>query len=113
MPTIEETIQSLIPRLTEEVAAKIRDNALQNLQWDVARKVQEEVGKYIEDVIIPAVRAELADHEAEIKASVLAAIRATFDAVGAALVASATKKLASYEGDKLLTQMLGPLLRGY
>lgn len=113
MATIEETIQSLIPRLTEEVAAKIRDQALSNMQYSVAKQVEAEVAKYVAEIIIPAVRADLVAHEEEIKASVVAAIKALFDAIGAALVEHTVKKLASYEGDKLLTQMLGPLLRGY
>lgn len=113
VPTIEQSIQALIPRLTDEVAAEIRKQCLAGMSYTVSKQVQEVVGEHIKDVILPAVREELAAHEAEIKASVIAAIKQTFEAAGAALVEHATKKLASYEGDKLLAQMMGPLLRGY
>ena len=62
MATIEESIQAMIPQLTEEVAAKIRNRCLENLSFEVD---------------------------------------------------AAKSKLTSYEGDKLLAQMMGPLLRGY
>lgn len=113
MATIEETIQSMIPRLTDEVAAEIRNKCIANMTYDISKQVTAEVGKHIEEVILPAVRLELQEHEAEIKASVVAAVKATFAAVGEKLVKHTVEKLAGYEGDKLLTQMLGPLLRGY
>lgn len=113
MATIEETIQSLIPQLTEEVAAKIRERCLSNLEYKVSEQVQAAVNEHIATIIIPAVKADLAAHEEDLKAAVIAAVKQVGVTIGAALVEHATKKLASYEGDKLLTQMLGPLFRGY
>jgi len=113
IPNIEQSIQALIPTITDEVAGEIRKQCLAGMSYTISKQVQEVVGEHIRDVILPAVRDELAAHEAEIKASVIAAVKQVFVAAGASLVDHATKKLASYEGDKLLTQMMGPLLRGY
>lgn len=113
MATIEETIQSLIPQLTEEVAAKIRDRCLSNMEYNVAQQVQLLVGEHIKEVVVPAVHAELAAHGDEIKAAVIAAVKQVALTIGTALVAKATEKLAGYDGDKLLAGMLGPLFRGY
>lgn len=113
MATIEETIQSLIPQLTEEVAAKIRERCLSNMEYNVAQQVMLVIGEHIKTVIVPAVQADLEAHTDEIKASVVAAVKQVSVTIGVALVAKATEKLASYEGDKLLAGMLGPLFRGY
>lgn len=113
MTNIEEHILALVPSMTEEIAKKIKERALGNLEHSVAQSVSTEVQRYVGEVVMPAVRADLAAHEAEIKAAVLAAIKATWAKIGEAMVEHTAKKLASYEGDKLLQQMFGPLLRGY
>lgn len=113
MNSIEEHIMALVPSMTEEIAKKIKDRALGNLEHSVAQSVSTEVQRYVGEVVMPAVRLELEAHETEIKAAVLAAVKATWAKIGEAMVEYTTKKLASYDGDKLLQQMFGPLLRGY
>lgn len=111
--TIEEQIKALMPQMTEQVAAQIRERALANLEHVVASAVTEEVKKYIANVIVPSVQAELAAHEGTIKAGVLAAVKVVAERCGTALVEQMTEKLTGYQGDKLVRDIFGPLMRGY
>lgn len=113
MSSIEDSIKEMIPQMTAEVAEKIRERALSNIEYSVAQAVQEEAKKHVAEVVIPAVREQLVQHEAEIKAAVLAAIKGIAEQIAKTLVQKATAKLAGYEGDKLIKDMFGPMFRGY
>lgn len=113
MDTIEEQIKALMPQLTEQVAAQIRQRALSNLEHVVASAVTEEVKTYVADVIAPTVRAELVKHDADIRASVVAAVKLIGENVAAELVKQVTEKLSGYQGDHIIKEVFGPIFRGY
>jgi hypothetical protein len=113
MSTIEETISAMVPRLTEDIAGALREKLRASMEYDLSRRVMEEASKYINEHILPDVRDHLVAHEAEIKASMIAAIRLAVDAIGAAMVEHTKKRLTEYGGDKLLGTMLAPLFRAY
>ncbi|HEU4727633.1 MAG TPA: hypothetical protein VFT22_07085 [Kofleriaceae bacterium] len=113
MNSIEDNVKALIPRLSQEVAERIRDEALGNIRYSTSQAITEEVKKYIAENVMPQVRKDLEASSDEIRAAVIAASKGVAELLCAALVESATKKLASYEGDKLLKEVFGPLFRGY
>ena len=70
--------------------------------------------------MIPAMAAEIGakikEHAAQtdqIKAAILAAARGIADKLAEAMLDQFAKKLTSYEGEKLVAAVFGPLLRGY
>jgi hypothetical protein len=95
-------IDELIPRVTEEVAAAMRERAMASLDYQVQAALRTTIEEYITANIVPSVRAELTKNEAEIRAALCAGIVAGCNALAAKLAESATKKIEGYEGDKLL-----------
>ena len=107
-------VDAMLPQITEEVAAELRKRALESISWEVKEAVQAEVRTYLTDSVLPQVRKELAQHEAEIRAAMVAAVRASGLLVAEKLQEAATKKMASYEGDKVLKDVFDKLFgRGY
>jgi uncharacterized MnhB-related membrane protein len=113
MSSIEESVTAMIPRMTQEIAAKIQEQALANIRHTTAQAISDEVTKYVAEIVMPLVRSELLAQQDDIKAAILAASRGVADALAEHLVRHATVKLASYEGDKILERVFGPLFRGY
>ena len=102
-------IEELIPRVTEEVAAKMRENAMTALSYQVQHAVSTAISKYIEDNIIPSVRQELAAHEAEIRAAFVAGIKGACVALAERIEKDAAEKMASYNGNDLLKSVVNSL----
>jgi FKBP-type peptidyl-prolyl cis-trans isomerase (trigger factor) len=107
-------LESMLPRITEEVAAELRKRTLEKLEWQVSEQVQSEIKTYISERILPNVQSELAAHEAEIKAIFVESIRQCFALAAAQMVDTAKKKIAGYDGDKMLQDIVAKMLgRGY
>lgn len=113
MSSIEDGVKALIPQMTQQVADAIREEAMKNIKWSTAQAITAEVTKYIAEIVLPLVRADLEAASDDIRAAIVAAAKGVAVMLAEQLVVSATKKIASYEGDKLLTSVFGPLFRGY
>lgn len=111
--SIEDNVKAMIPRMAAEIALKIKEQTLENIKYTTAKAIADEVSKYIADEVMPLVKSELAAQQDEIKAAIVAASRGVAEALATTLVEKATEKLASYEGDKILERVFGPLFRGY
>lgn len=113
-PELGLDIKAMLPRITEQVAAELRQKAVERFQWQVLSAVEEQVKLYITERIVPEVQRELAEHEAEIRASMVAAIRGACVALTEHVTESATKKIAGYDGDKAIKAIVDQLFgRGY
>lgn len=111
--SIEDSVTAMIPAMAAEIAAKIKEQAFQQLQYTTGRAIADEVTKYVSENVLPLVRDELAAQNDQIKAAILAASRGIADKLVETMVDQFAKKLASYEGEKLITSVFGPLFRGY
>lgn len=108
-PKFAIAIESMLPQITEQVAAELKKRALDVLSYEVGAAVRTEVERYIKENIVPSVRAELAAHETEIRASFVEGIRQACLLASTKIVASATKKMADYEGDKVISDVVRAL----
>jgi hypothetical protein len=107
-------VAGLIPQITEEVTAALRDRAIQNFSYSVTNAVGEQVSKYIQENVVPLVAVELKSRDAEVRAAVAAAFIASVDALAENLKATAIKKMAGYDGDKLVSEFVRAVFgRGY
>lgn len=106
-------LSAMIPRVTEEVAAKLRESAFDNLKYQVTQACALEIKKYIEENIVPSVRAEMVKHEAEMKAAIIGGILASMSDLTARIHADAVKKIAGYDGEKLVADIVGKLFSRY
>ena len=113
MSSIEENVKAMIPQMTLEIAGKIKEQALGNIERYASSAIADEVKKYVADTIIPMVQQDLAAQQDAIKAAIVAACKGVAEALAEALTSKMTAKLASYEGDKLITAVFGPMFRGY
>lgn len=104
--SIEDRIKEMMPQLTEQVATEVRRRALEQLEHYTASVIVDEVKKYVADALLPQIQKELKGREVELRAAFLAAIQLTFETAAAKVTESATKKLASYEGDKLVQDVV-------
>lgn len=111
--SIEENVKAMIPQITREIVESIKAQATSNLERSVAGAIHEGVTEHLKETIMPALKAELVEQEALIKASVLAATVGVAELLAKTLVEQMTKRLTSYEGDKLVRDVFGPLFRGY
>lgn len=111
--SIEDDVKAMIPRMTQEIAEKIKATTLANIEHTTARAISEEVTKYIADEVMPLVRADLVAQQDAIKAAIVAAAHGIAEQLAVTLVERFTVKLSGYEGDKLITNVFGPLFRGY
>lgn len=111
--SIEENVKAMIPQMTAEIAAQIKAQALRQIEHTASVAIAEEVKRYITDSIIPTVQADLALQQDAIRAAIVASCKGIAEGLAAALVERMTAKLSGYEGDKLITQVFGPLFRGY
>lgn len=111
--SIEESVTAMIPAMAEEIAGKIKEQAFRQLEYTTGRAITDEVTKHVAENVLPLVREELAAQNDQIKAAILAASRGIAEQLVAAMVDQFAKKLASYEGEKLVAAVFGPLFRGY
>ena len=100
------SIEAMLPEITKTVAAELRVRALNSLQYDVQSAVSAEVKTYIAENIVPAVRKELAKHDAELRAVFVDAVRGAMELTAKAVLTATAKRLASYEGDKIVQTIL-------
>lgn len=103
-------IAAMIPRITEEVAATIRQKTLDSFNYSVGQAVQQEVTRFIRDRIIPEVSKELEDSGPQIRAAFVAGVQGACALVAQSIVDSTKKRLAGYEGDQLVTTTMRILL---
>jgi dGTP triphosphohydrolase len=113
MSNIEESVKAMIPQITREIADNIKAQVSSNLERSVSGAIHEAVTAHLKEVIMPAVKAELVEQEAAIKAAVLAASKGVAEMLATTLVAHMEKRLTGYEGDKLVRDVFGPLFRTY
>lgn len=106
-------IESMLPQITEQVAAEIRKRALDNLSYEVTSAVQNEVRRYLVENIVPGVTAELQKHDAEIRAAFVEAVRQCAQLATDAVVKKAAEKMAGYDGDKMLKEIFGAIFPRY
>lgn len=111
--SIEETVTAMIPAMAAEIGQKIKEQTFRNIEYTTSKAIADEVQAYIAEAVMPMVKAELATQNDEIKAAIVAAARGVAEKLADALVESFTKKLAGYEGEKLITTVFGPFFRGY
>jgi hypothetical protein len=111
---LELDIKAMLPRITEQVAAELRTKAVERFQWQVSSAVEEQVKLYITERIVPEVQKELAAHESEMRAAMVAAVRGACVALTEHVTEAAIKKMASYDGDKAIREIMTSLFgRGY
>jgi len=113
MASIEESVTAMIPQMAAEIGAKIKEQTLRNIEYTTAKAIAEEVQAYVAEHVMPLVKSELAAQTDEIKAAILVGARGVASALATSMIESFTKKLAGYEGDKLITAVFGPFFRGY
>lgn len=113
MSSIEENVKAMLPQITMEVVAAIKEQALRNLQYTTATAIQEAVTEYVKTEVLPAVKDELRANDAVMKAAILASTKGVAELLCESIVDSARKKLAAYDGDKLVASVFGPLFRSY
>jgi len=107
------SIESMLPQITEQVAAEIRKKALDSLSYEVQSAVTEEVRRYMVENIVPQVTAELKKHEVEIRAAFVESVRQCATLATDAVVKKAAEKMAGYAGDKMLKEIFGTLFPRY
>jgi hypothetical protein len=99
-------VEKMMPQITEEVAAKLKQRAVDSLVYEVNHAVAKAVSSYIDENIVPSVKEELKAHDAEIRAAIVAGVVGASKALAARIAEDATKKLASYEGDQMVRKMV-------
>lgn len=102
-------IDAMLPAITEQVAAQLRQRAFDALTYRVNEAVAAEVQRYITENIVPAVTAELEAHRAELIAAVIAGVQASMVALSTATVKHVTDRLTGYDGSKVVGKILGEL----
>lgn len=113
MATIEESVTAMIPAMASEIAGKLKEQTLRQMEYTTSKAIADAVTAHITEHVMPLVHEELKVHADEIKAAVLTAARGIAAALAQAMIDQVGKKLAGYEGDKLITAVFGPLFRGY
>lgn len=111
--SIQDSVTAMIPAMAAEIAAKIKEQTFRQMEYTTGKAIGDAVTKYITDEVLPLVHAELAAQSDEIKAAILVASRGIADKLVETMVDQFAKKLASYEGEKLVAAVFGPLFRGY
>lgn len=107
-------LAAMLPKITADVAEQLRTKAVERLQYTVANAIEAEVKLYIAETILPQVRKGLTEHEVEIRAAIVAAIHGASMSLAARITEAATKKMSSYEGDKVLSDIVQKLFgRGH
>lgn len=101
-----QAIEAMLPSITEQVAAQLRERALRNLEHQVTQAVGEEVKRYLTENIIPSVTAELKAADPEIRAAIVAGIKAASVQLAAQIEKRITDKITGYEGDKVVAAIL-------
>lgn len=112
MASIEESVTAMIPAMAAEIATKIKEQTLRQMEHTTSLAIADAVKAYVTENVLPLVHKELAAQTDEIKAAVLAAARGIAEQLTRAMVDQVARKLASYEGEKLMTAVFGPLFRG-
>ena len=107
------SVESMIPQITEQVAAELRKKAIESFGYEVQQAVTTEVRRYITENIVPTLTAELKEKEPEIRAAFVAGIVGTAHAVAEHARSRAVEKLAGYEGDKLIRSIFDSLFSRY
>lgn len=108
-PGFTIAIEAMIPQITADVAAQLRERALAGLTHEVTQAVNAEVKRYVAEHIVPEVAAELHAHKAELIAAVVAGVKASALALSDALARHATEKLGGYEGAKVVGRIMAEL----
>lgn len=106
MDAMQQAFNEMIPQITEQVAAQLRDRALARFEHQVAEAVAKEVERYISENIVPAVAKELQAKDAEIRAALVSGVCAAVDVLGRQIQESVTKRVAGYDGDKLVADVM-------
>jgi hypothetical protein len=111
---LENSIAAMLPSITEQVTAKLRERALSNLEHQVTMAVAEQVKAFLSETIVPTVAEELRAAEPEIRAAIVAGVRGGSLALAAAIEKKITDKVTGYDGDKVIGEILRQLApRGY
>jgi hypothetical protein len=107
------SLENMLPQITEEVAAKLRERALASLTYQVEDAIKVKVRGYIEENILPTVQKELEAHDSEIRAAFVAAVVAASQAVAAKVKEAAEEKLTSWGGEKLVGELMSKIFSRY
>jgi hypothetical protein len=103
---VTKSIEAMIPRMTEQVAQELRKRALDSLTSSVTYQINDEVKKYITEVILPETRKELVKHEAEFKAAALASVKGVLTEVAEQIFTKAKARLSGYDGDRVIDEVM-------
>lgn len=106
-------IGAMIPRITEDVMAAMREKAIQSFSYQVQQAVGAEVQKFIAEQIVPDIAAELKARSPELRAAVVAGIFGAMDALAEKVKKSAVDKISGYDGDKVIKDFISTIYRGY
>lgn len=107
-------LSTMLPGLTEQVAAELRRKAVAAFEYEAVQAVGATARKYIEDVIVPEAQAQLAAAKPELLALFVEAIRQTMAKTAEQILEMTTKRLAGYDGEKLVREVLTAIVgRGY
>jgi hypothetical protein len=106
----EISLADILPKVTEGVVEELRKRAVERFEWQMSQAVEAEVKRYIAVEIMPSLSADLAEHHTAIKAAIVAGVTGACMDVAEAIRASMTKKLSGYDGEKLLGQILAPIV---
>ena len=111
---MEIKLEDMLPGITAEVAAKLKQRAIESLEYAVTTAVGKTIEDYIKTDILPAVQAEVQAHHAEIKAAVVAGVLGAMKAASEQIQKKAIEKLTGHEGDRVISSILDAIKpRGY
>lgn len=106
-------ISKMIPRITEEVTAKIRERAVESFGYEVNRAVAAQVQAFITEHIVPDIAAELKARSPELRAAVVAGVFGAMDALSEKVKKAAVDKIAGYDGDKVIREFIAAIYPRY
>jgi hypothetical protein len=106
-------ISSLIPQITADVTAAIRERAINGFTYAVQQQVGEQVSAYIKEQIVPLIADELKANHAELRAAIVKGVYASVEALAEKLRTAAVAKITGYDGDKLIKEFIGQVFPRY
>lgn len=102
-------LTDILPGITAKVVEQLQQRATERLSYAVTEAVDAATRRYIEETILPGVNEELQKHEAELRAAIVTGIHMATMALAEAIREKATERIASYDGDKLMNDVVGAL----
>ena len=106
----DEMVKNLIPQIEEQITKR----ALDSLGYAVQERIKEAVLKHVDEVVMPLVKEQLAADTAEHAALLVAAMNRVTAELAQRVEEIAIKKLASYDGNKLVGELMTKMFgRGY